>query len=56
MLFGFVTERIVIRPLFEAPRVILLVATAGVALLAIGIEIWYRHGAGQTGRQGIRPG
>src|SRR5262245_46458619 len=38
---GYVTERLVIRPLFNAPRVILLVATAGVALLAIGIEIWY---------------
>ena len=28
MLFGFLTERIVIRPLFDAPRVIVLVATA----------------------------
>ena len=35
MLLGFLTERVVIRPLFEAPRVTLLVATAGVALLAI---------------------
>jgi branched-chain amino acid transport system permease protein len=40
MLFGFVTERIVIRPLFEAPRVIVLVATAGVALLAIALQQW----------------
>ena len=40
-LMGFLTERVVIRPLFNAPRVILLVATAGVALLAIGIQIWY---------------
>jgi branched-chain amino acid transport system permease protein len=40
-LMGFLTERLVIRPLFTAPRVILLVATAGVALFAIGIEIWY---------------
>ena len=39
-LMGFLTERIIIRPLFDAPRVILLVATAGVALLAIGVEIW----------------
>jgi branched-chain amino acid transport system permease protein len=46
MLMGFLTERIVIRPLFDAPRVIVLVATAGVALLAIGIEVW------QTGNQG----
>jgi branched-chain amino acid transport system permease protein len=40
MMFGFLTERIVIRPLFEAPRVTLLVATAGVALLAIAIQQW----------------
>ncbi|HVL82339.1 MAG TPA: branched-chain amino acid ABC transporter permease [Actinomycetota bacterium] len=38
--FGLLTERLVIRPLFDAPRVILLVATAGVALLAIGLEFW----------------
>jgi branched-chain amino acid transport system permease protein len=47
MLFGFATERVVVRPLFEAPRVILLVATAGVALLAIGIEIWYGTAQGK---------
>jgi branched-chain amino acid transport system permease protein len=40
MLFGFLTERIIIRPLFDAPRVILLVATAGVALLAVAIQQW----------------
>jgi branched-chain amino acid transport system permease protein len=40
MLFGFLTELIVIRPLFEAPRVIVLVATAGVALLAIAVQQW----------------
>ena len=34
------TERAVIRPLFDAPRVTLLVATAGVALLAISLELW----------------
>jgi len=38
---GLVTERVVVRPLFDAPRVTLLVATAGVALLAIGVEIWF---------------
>ena len=37
---GFLTERIVIRPLFDAPRVTLLVATAGVALLAIAVQQW----------------
>jgi len=45
---GFLTERIVVRPLFDAPRVILLVATAGVALLAIGIEIWFAGTQGKS--------
>jgi len=34
------TERVVIRPLFDAPRVTLLVAIAGVSLLAISLELW----------------
>jgi branched-chain amino acid transport system permease protein len=34
------TEQVVIRPLFNAPRVTLLVATAGVSLLAISLELW----------------
>ena len=34
------TERLVIRPLFDSPRVTLLVATAGVSLLAIALELW----------------
>jgi branched-chain amino acid transport system permease protein len=38
--FGLLVERLVVRPLFDAPRVTLLVATAGVALLAIGLEFW----------------
>ena len=37
---GLATERFVVRPLFSAPRVTLLVATAGVALFAIGAELW----------------
>jgi len=37
---GLLTERLVIRPLFDAPRVTLLVATAGVALFAIGVQFW----------------
>jgi branched-chain amino acid transport system permease protein len=40
LLMGLLTERLIIRPLFDAPRVTVLVATAGVALLGIGIEIW----------------
>jgi branched-chain amino acid transport system permease protein len=38
---GVLVERLVVRPLFDAPRVTVLVATAGVALLAIGVEIWF---------------
>jgi branched-chain amino acid transport system permease protein len=37
---GLATERFVVRPLFGAPRVTLLVATAGVSLFAIGVERW----------------
>ena len=37
---GLGAERLVVRPLYSSPRVILLVATAGVALLCIGIEFW----------------
>src|SRR5207245_9713421 len=32
------TERLVIRPLFDRPRVVLVVATVGVALFLIGVE------------------
>ena len=41
VVMGVLVERVVVRPLFDAPRVTLLVATAGVALLAIGVEIWF---------------
>jgi branched-chain amino acid transport system permease protein len=41
VLMGVLVERLVVRPLFEAPRVTLLVATAGVALLATAVEIWF---------------
>ncbi len=40
VVLGLGTERLIIRPLYSSPRVILLVATAGVALLCIGIEFW----------------
>jgi len=40
---GLATERFVVRPLFSAPRVTLLVATAGVSLFAIGAELWIGH-------------
>lgn len=38
-LFGLVTERFVARPLASAPKVIALVGTAGVGLLAIGLQL-----------------
>ena len=43
LLSGLATERFVVRPLFSAPRVTLLVATAGVSLFAIGAELWIGH-------------
>ena len=41
IVLGIIVERLVVRPLFDAPRVTLLVATAGVALLATAVEIWF---------------
>ena len=38
MLTAMATERLVIRPLFHRPRVVLVVATIGVALFIIGLE------------------
>lgn len=38
-LIGLIFERLIIRPLFNAPRVTLLVATAGFALLAISLQL-----------------
>ncbi len=41
VLMGLLVERVIVRPLFDAPRVTLLVATAGVSLLAVGVQIWF---------------
>ena len=38
VLVAIATERLVIRPLFHRPRVVLVVATVGVALFLIGVE------------------
>ena len=38
-LLGVVTERVVVRPLANAPRALGLVGTAGVALLLVGLEL-----------------
>jgi branched-chain amino acid transport system permease protein len=40
IVIGLATERLIIRRLYASPRVILLVATAGVALFFIGLEFW----------------
>ena len=45
---GWTVERVVVRPLFDAPRVTLLVATAGVALLSIGVTFWLNDAQGRT--------
>lgn len=44
---GLTTERLIIRPLFDAPRVTLLVATAGVSLLAISLQLWLGEARGR---------
>lgn len=38
-LFGFLTERLVVQPLFDSPRITLLVATGGIALAAVQLEL-----------------
>ncbi|HET9600492.1 MAG TPA: branched-chain amino acid ABC transporter permease [Acidimicrobiales bacterium] len=48
VVMGLLVERLVVRPLFDAPRVTLLVATAGVALLAVGVEIWFGGAQGKA--------
>lgn len=40
VVFALLTERFVVRPLSQGPKVTLLVATAGTALLAIGVAFW----------------
>jgi branched-chain amino acid transport system permease protein len=46
--FGFLTERVVIRPLAASPRVTVLVASAATALVAVAVELW-------VGQARIRP-
>ena len=50
-LMGLLTERFVMRPLFRQPKVTLVVASAGVALLAIAIELLVNG----TNLQNVRP-
>ena len=49
------TERLIVRPLFDAPRVTLLVATAGVSLLAISLELWLGEARAPVHPTGPRP-
>src|SRR5437764_12487048 len=39
LLFGLVTERLVVRPLSDRPRVVILVATAAVAITVIPVQL-----------------
>ena len=48
VIFGLVVERLIVRPLFDAPRVTLLVATAGVALLSVAVQIWFGDAQGKN--------
>ena len=42
---AMLTERVVVRPMFDRPRVVLVVGTIGVTLFLIGIEgLFYPHG------------
>lgn len=52
-LLGVATEALVVRPLFRAPRVTLLVATAGVALLAVGVQAWFGEFTGRNVAPGL---
>ncbi len=51
VLLGLIVERLVVRPLFSQPKVTLVVATAGVALLLVSLELFV---IGVNGEQ-VRP-
>jgi branched-chain amino acid transport system permease protein len=53
-LFGLATERLVARPLFRQPKVTTVVATAGVALLAVSVELLFTLANPLTARPAIR--
>lgn len=52
-LMGLATERLVARPLFSQPKVTIVVATAGVALLAVSIELLFTGPNPYTARPAI---
>src|SRR4051812_46002284 len=46
---AMLTERVVVRPMFDRPRVVLVVGTIGVALFLIGVEgLFYPHNGALT--------
>ena len=53
-LMGLVTERLVARPLFRQPKVTTVVATAGVGLLAVSIELLFVGANPLTARPAIK--
>ena len=52
-LMGLLAERLVIRPLFRQPKVTIVVATAGVALLAVSIELLFTGANPLTARPAV---
>jgi branched-chain amino acid transport system permease protein len=50
VLLGLIVERLVVRPLFSQPKVTLVVATAGVALLLVSLELFVIGVNGETVR------
>lgn len=48
LIVGLILERIVIRPLMNAPRITVMVATIAIALLAIGTEILFSKAEPRT--------
>ena len=56
IIYGAVVELIVIRRLFTAPRVIVLVATIGIAQLSLGMRPWFDTvRAGDRSTRGMEP-
>ena len=47
VLVALLTERLVVRPLFNAPKITVVVATAGVLLLLIALEGFFYGGDGR---------
>src|SRR3954462_14381087 len=55
-LFGLLTERLVVRPLSDRPKVTVLVATAAIATIAIPLELMIGGGKTFPGRPALGDG